>query len=48
MQGGVHLIVSSCLITGKQAVQGLRQVYLAGEEVGKVAKTGCSGRPGEH
>lgn len=45
---GVHLSVSSCLITGKQVVQDPGQVYLSGEEERKGARTRCSRRPGKH
>lgn len=48
MERGAHFTVSSCLATGNQVAQGPGQVYLAGEEEGKGAKTGCSGTPGIH
>ena len=48
MERGAHFTVSSCLATGNQVAQGPGQVYLAGEEEGKGAKTGCSGSPGIH
>lgn len=33
---GAHLIVSSCLVTGKQVAQGPGQVYLAAGRKGKM------------